>query len=432
MVTASVSDVNGNFLPGVPVTFVASAGALGAASVLTDENGQARTTVTTDRETVVTATSGPQTATTTILVDTQPRVTVVATPTASSVGEPVSFAVTVTRGSSAIIDAVIDFGDGASQSLGALAGATSVSHTYTAAGSFVVGVPVRDTRGGNVQVVTVVTIESAAPLNVTLAAPATVQVDVAAILTATATQSTPGILEIIRYEWEFGDGTSVNTTGPSTSHVYRSAGVKLDSVLAVEKDGRSGTGQEQINVTPVTPLNVVLTASPSNAVEDEAVTFVANATGSAVPVASYAWNFGDGTTVTTSGNQVYHVYTEPGTFTVTVTAVTSEGVSGSSQISVVVSPAVFSVNLTFSPSSPTSGTGVTFTATVSPPTLVVNRYVLKWGDGTPDVDGSANSVPHTFSNTTSGVLNFTVEVTAFKAIDGTSASAQVTVTVRPL
>ena len=428
-VVASVADVNGNLLPGVPVSFSVSAGSLGTASVLTDANGQATTTVTTDRETVVTATSGPQTATTTIQVDTLPAVTIVATPMASSVDEPVTFAVTVRPGSSAIADVSIDFGDGSSQALGALAGPTSVSHTYKVAGSFIVTVTVRDTSNATVEVVTVIAIESPAPLNVTIASPATVQVNVAAIFTATATQSTPGILEIARYEWEFGDGTNVTTTGSSTSHVFANPGVKVVTVRAVEKDGRSGTGQAQINVTPVTPLNVVLTASPSAPVEDESVTFVANATGSAVPVASYAWNFGDGTTVTTSGNQVTHVYTDPGTFTVKVTAVTSEGVSGSAQISVVVSPTVFSVNLTFSPPRPDEATQVTFTATVSPPTLVVNRYDFAFGDGE-SVTGSANSVQHVFTvdmgETTS---TFTVTVTAFRALGNESTSSQVTVTV---
>ena len=93
-VVAAVSDADGNLLPGVPVTFSVNAGTLGAASVLTDAFGQATTTVTTDRETVVTVTSGAQTATTTIMVSAQPTVTVVATPTTSSVGEPVTFAVT--------------------------------------------------------------------------------------------------------------------------------------------------------------------------------------------------------------------------------------------------------------------------------------------------------------------------------------------------
>ena len=378
-VVASVADVNGNLLPGVPVSFSVSAGSLGTASVLTDANGQATTTVTTDRETVVTATSGPQTATTTIQVNILPAVTVVATPAASSVDEPVIFAVTVTPGSSAIADVSINFGDGSSQALGALAGPTTVSHTYKVAGSFIVTVTVRDTSNATVEVVTVIAIESPAPLNVTIEAPQTVQVNVAAIFTATATQSTPGILEIARYEWEFGDGTNVTTTGPSTSHVFTSAGLRVVTVDVVEKDGRRGTGQAQINVTPVTPLNVNITVSPRPGTVNEVVSFTATVAGSTVPIASYDWNFGDLTTVTTSGNEVNHIYTTAATFTASVTAFTSEGVSGSSQISVIVVPLQVEITLIISPLTANAGQTVLFTATVTPATVVVTNYLWDFG-----------------------------------------------------
>ena len=96
-----------------------------------------------------------------------------------------------------------------------------------------------------------------------------------------------------------------------------------------------------------------------------------------------------------------------------------------------VAPSVFSVNLIFSPSSPTSGTAVTFTATVSPSTVAVNRYIFRFNDGTPNVDGSARVVPHTFTIPGPASENFTVEVEAFRAIDGVSVTSQVSVTVRP-
>ena len=437
-VVASVADVNGNLLPGVPVSFSVSAGSLGTASVLTDANGQATTTVTTDRETVVTATSGPQTTTTTIQVDTLPIVTVVVTPTASSVDEPVTFAVTVTAGSSAIADVSIDFGDGSSQALGALVGLTSVSHTYKVAGNFIVTVTVRDTSDASVEVVTVVAIESPAPLNVVFTAPlagATVQVNVAVIFTATATQSTPGIVEIARYEWEFGDGTNVTTTGPSTSHVFISAGLKVVTVRAVEKDGRAGTGQIQINVTPVTPLNINLNATPTPATENEVVTFTASLppqTTLPVPIASYTWNFDDGSpTVTTSGNVVNHVYTSSGTFAVMVTAVTVEGVSGSSQLTLLVVPLQVEITLIISPLTANAGQTVSFTATVTPATVVVTNYLWDFGDAAGTTSNtSGRTTTFAYQNADKG-LTRTVTVTATTAPSGVTVQTQGIVTINP-
>ena len=59
---ATVSDAAGNRLANTTVTFSVSAGVLSAGVVTTDASGQARTTLTTGRETVVTAAAGDRTA----------------------------------------------------------------------------------------------------------------------------------------------------------------------------------------------------------------------------------------------------------------------------------------------------------------------------------------------------------------------------------
>ena len=108
------------------------------------------------------------------------------------------------------------------------------------------------------------------------------------------------------------------------------------------------------------------------------------------------WDFGDESKVTTTGNQTTHVYSSAGTVTVKVTVTNTDGVSGSTQIQLVVVPAQFSINLTFSPNSPTTSTTVTFTAIVAPSTLVIDRYEWDFGDGTALVTTSGNTTPHTF------------------------------------
>ena len=105
-VVASVADMSGNLLAGVPVSFSVTAGSLGATSVLTDVGGQATTTVTTDRDTTVTASSGAQTATTTITVSIAPTVVVTPSTTQPTVGEPTTFAINVTAGTSAVSEVV--------------------------------------------------------------------------------------------------------------------------------------------------------------------------------------------------------------------------------------------------------------------------------------------------------------------------------------
>ena len=63
-ITPNATDASGNALAGVPVSFTTDAGSLSAAVVVTDQNGNAQTTLTTSKTAKVTATAGVQTATT--------------------------------------------------------------------------------------------------------------------------------------------------------------------------------------------------------------------------------------------------------------------------------------------------------------------------------------------------------------------------------
>lgn len=59
---ATVIGPNARVLPGTPVTFASTQGTLGAVQAVTDGNGEARTTLTTDRDAQVTATAGTKTS----------------------------------------------------------------------------------------------------------------------------------------------------------------------------------------------------------------------------------------------------------------------------------------------------------------------------------------------------------------------------------
>ena len=343
-VTVQVSDASGNRIVGVPVSFSADLGTLGSTSVVTNAAGEAKTTLRTDRDTVVTASAGAVDAVTfTVLANIAPTATVTVTTTNPVVGQATIFSVTVAKGTSTITGVTMNFGDGQSQSLGPTEGTSSVSHVYTLAGTY----------------------------------------------TATLT---------------------VTDAGSETV-----------------------SGSAVIVVTAAPPINVNLAATPSPATVNEAVTFTSTASGSSVPIDRYEWNLGDGTTPTTSGGILTHVYTSAGTVTVTTKAINTDGVSGSTQLALVVQPSQFSISLTFSPSTPTSSTSVTFTAQVSPTTTVIDNYVWDFGDGTPLVTTSGNTTTKTFSTAAGKTFatTFIVRVTATKALDSTTVSTEAAVTVQP-
>ena len=101
---ASVVGVNGRAISGVPVTFSTSEGTLSANRVISDESGEARTTLTTERTAEVTASAGTKTSTAVTVTRRDPpvvpTVTLAATAGAAtpSVGQVWTFTATFPEG----------------------------------------------------------------------------------------------------------------------------------------------------------------------------------------------------------------------------------------------------------------------------------------------------------------------------------------------
>ena len=242
----------------------------------------------------------------------------------------------VTAGSNPVRTVRIQFGDGSAQSLGALGdGATTVSHIYQRAGTFLVTLTATDGSGERTTISTPVVVAARAPLSVefdsTPAVTGGPPVSVAFAVTVS-----PSDVPIRRYDWSFGDGRSLSTSGPSTSHVYRSDGTRTVRVTAVAVDGRTATAQIQIVIPEETPLNVTLTATPATPTAAPiTVSFIAVITQGAA-IDHFEWSFGDGTSAETSGGGTSHIYTVPGTVVVTVTAVAVDGRRGTGRIELII------------------------------------------------------------------------------------------------
>lgn len=250
-VLAVVTDDENRRLDGVPVNFSANAGALRDSTVVTDQNGEARTVLTATRDTTVTATVGAVTQTLAVRVTTAPLITVSGPTAALGVGESASFSVGVQVGSNGdpIRDVRIDFGDGTSQSLGAVTGTRTVSHVYNRAGTFRVEVTATDTGGVVERQSTTITVEARTiPVTLVASPSTTPRVDTPVQFTATATSV--GGSSITGYFWDFGDGTTRFQTGPSTSHVYGSTGRKFVRVEVVNAAGQRGEATIEISVQP--------------------------------------------------------------------------------------------------------------------------------------------------------------------------------------
>jgi hypothetical protein len=272
---ASLVTENGRGVEGVPVTFNADAGTLSSTTATSDASGEARTTLTTSQQTVVSATAGSKTSgNLTITVRSGPSVTLSCAPTAgtgncsavqasASNNATVIFTVAKASGSSNLRTSSIDFGDGTSQDLGTLANSTTVTKTYagptsSTPRSYTAVVRATDINGETTSATTTVSVTQAAqrtPINATLAADcdaATAQGQ-RCEFTASHTgggEGGTGNAAIESYTWNFGDETGdFTTSGNVTSHIYDGDGRYTVTVTLRTQDGRTATARTEIIIT---------------------------------------------------------------------------------------------------------------------------------------------------------------------------------------
>jgi Bacterial Ig-like domain (group 1)/PKD domain len=250
-IVATVVDEGGNPLRGVVVAFSADNGQVSPGSATTDNNGEARTTVTTGGQTVVTARVGQTSQTITIPTA---SATLAVTTTNPEVGVAVNFTFTPS-GTASFRDVVIDFGDGSpTQSLGPVSGTQSFSHIYRQRGTYTVRATATTAQGLSSESRISLTVNNRGALSVTLAASpnpaslASTQGTVTLTATVTPPAGSTGALEAVF--WTFGDGQTQANTSTSISHRYAAANTYTASVLVRFTDGREGNASITVRITP--------------------------------------------------------------------------------------------------------------------------------------------------------------------------------------
>jgi PKD repeat protein len=363
-VIAIVTDAAGNRLPGAPVLFSADNGTLAANAATTDQAGEARTTLTTNRQAVVRASVAGREGQATLTVVNLPTAGLSVSPSNPLVGVPVTFTVSpgATTGGNPIQNVTLDFGDGSSPAnLGAISSATTVSHVYTRADTYTATVTVTDTGGQRNSSATRVTVQRPV-VSVALSGPSTGQVG--APLSFAVTVANPSNVPLQGVTVNFGDGTSASLgpTGGTVNKTYTRSGTFNVVATSTDQTGSQYTAQTQVTIASAAAFNVTLDAQsgdtaftlncttagayPRTCTADFAgggvrVILSAGCSGGFGPGAcpnatSYVWNFGDGTTETTTSSTVDHVYRARGEYVITVTVLTSTGATGTQRLTLIV------------------------------------------------------------------------------------------------
>jgi parallel beta-helix repeat protein len=240
-----------------------------------------------------------------------------------------------------------DFGDGTI--VGPQSGKTA-THTYSAVGTWLASVTVTDSLGATGSASAPDTVRAPGnqpPLAALKLTPSSGLVPLP--VTADASGSTdPEGGRIASYRFDFGDGTIVGPqAGATAAHTYASPGIWLASVTVTDSIGATGTASARDTVTAPGNLPPVarLVATPSLGIVPLPV--ILDASTSTDPeggrIASYQFNFGDGTAVPApqAAPTLAHTYTSVGKWLATVTVSDSVGATGtfSAYVNVTTAPA---------------------------------------------------------------------------------------------
>src|SRR6266516_3511967 len=321
-------------------------------------------------------------------------------PSSPQVGQTVSFTGSASGGASPYSYSW-SFGDGSTVT------GSPVTHSYSSAGSFTVTLTVKDSGSPQQTVTSQQTVSVTSPPPALTASftydPSSPQVGQTVLFSGSAS----GGVSPYRSSWSFGDGST--GTGSSVTHAYASTG-SFTVVLTVRDSGspqQTTTSQQSITISGAPPpLTASFAYSPSSPQAGQQATFTASASGGTTPF-TFSWSFGDGLAGT--GSPVMHTYSLAGSYTTALTIKDSSSPqqTATSQKTVAVTspPPPISASFTLSPSSPSGGQSVSFTASASGGTPPYS-YSWSYGDGS---TGTGLQSTHIYSVDGTYQVTLTVE-----------------------
>ena len=196
-----------------------------------------------------------------------------------------------------------DFGDGTGSSL------PNPSKTYNTAGNYTVTLQVTNPAGASTSAGQTVSVYGTPAASFTKSASSGV-----APLTVTFSDTSTG--NVTAWSWDFGDGTGSSLQNPSKT--YNTAGNYTVTLQVTNPAGASTSAGQTVSVYATPAASFI--ASPTNTRQGVPVSFTDTSTGN---IASWLWNFGDGTTSSTQNPT--RSYTADGNYTVSLTVTNPAG-----------------------------------------------------------------------------------------------------------
>jgi len=210
---------------------------------------------------------------------------------------------------------------------------------------------------------------------------------------------------IVAYVWDFGDGNT--GTGVSLVHAYSSGGTFNVSLTVTDDDGATSTASTTVSVVAGNTAPTANVNGPYLGTVGSSVSFSGNGSSdSDGTLASYTWQFGDGSTGT--GVTPTHAYSAAGTFVVSLTVTDDDGANSTAYTTASISaPNTAPTANANGPYSGTVGSPVSFDGSASSDLEgVISSYAWNFGDGS-----TATGVNPTHTYASAATFTVTLSVT---------------------
>jgi len=316
-------------------------------------------------------------------------------------------------------------------------GESTLTHEFTQVGEYVVKLRVTNTKGEYTIVEKKIIVEAGdAPVPV-------IEVlnndndkyftDQSYTFDASKSTSPAGVIR--RFEWDFGDGSSIVKTR-TAQHTFKEVGTYKVILALTDEDGNKGESEIVLEVTaPASAPKAKLLTIPAKESSDDnfiegtvpfEVTFDATkSTDSDEDIVDYQWDFDGDKEYDTTGETTTYVFKDPGTYTVSLTVIDSEGAQGKEILLVKALSRGLEANLTADPISGVVPLVVNFDATNSSYSDgQIVGFEWDFGDGAlPRSD--VGKVTYKYTK----IGNFTVSVKV-RTNDGEEETANILISVR--
>jgi len=145
-------------------------------------------------------------------------------------------------------------------------------------------------------------------------------------LTVSFTNKTTGASSSVTYQWDLGNGNTSTIKSPGGTYKEE----KTYTVTLTAKDGTQ-TSTKTLQITVYKKPTVDFSASIAKGCQPLPISFISNSTAGDGSIASYFWDFGDGTTQSVTTPQTNHTFNFAQKASVSLTVTNSNGCFNTSQ-----------------------------------------------------------------------------------------------------